>query len=234
MKITTNSTIFRAFALCVALALSPLPAFSAAYDDMMAAVKLKDYGTVDELLAKGMDPDSVDAQGNTLLMQAAREGDAQMVATILKWKPRLEAVNANGETALAIAAWQGTLPVAEKLLAAGASFEAGWPPLVYAAFNGHAEVVRFLLEHGAPVNLPSDSGLTALMAAARGGHEDVVRLLVDKGAQINLVSQNDETALDLAEKNRNTDIADFLRGRGGLEGKTLKNRAIGTAADSGS
>ena len=61
-------------------------------------------------------------------------------------------------------------------------------PLQAAAFSGHTEAVRLLLDHGADVdhlNLTNGFG-NALQAAAARGHEDVVNMLLDHGANANL------------------------------------------------
>jgi ankyrin repeat protein len=54
--------------------------------------------------------------------------------------------------------------------------------LHYACLNGHAEAVRWLLQHGAEVNQVNEIGKTPLMFAAEGGHDQVVRVLLEHGA----------------------------------------------------
>ncbi|KAJ6559966.1 ankyrin repeat-containing domain protein, partial [Mycena capillaripes] len=61
----------------------------------------------------------------------------------------------------------------------------GWTPLHFAATNGHTQIVRFLVERHANVNLPEKGELTPVHIAARDGHADIVRLLVDHRADVN-------------------------------------------------
>jgi ankyrin repeat protein len=56
------------------------------------------------------------------------------------------------------------------------------PVLVRAAGEGHARIVKLLLENGADHALLDDAGCTALLRAAQLGHEDCVRLLIDAHA----------------------------------------------------
>jgi ankyrin repeat protein len=115
------------------------------------------------------------------------------------------------------------LAIVEKLVAAGAHVNTpDWTPLIYAAFNGHAPVVQFLLKARADVNAASDNGTTALMAASRGGFTEVVDLLLRAGADPNRTNENGETAVDVALHFKQTDVAAKVRKAGGRSGKSVK------------
>ena len=58
----------------------------------------------------------------------------------------------------------------------------GWTPLLFAANNGHLDVVGLLLEAGASVGARAERGVTALKVAREGGFEEVVELLQGHGA----------------------------------------------------
>ena len=59
-------------------------------------------------------------------------------------------------------------------------------PLWIASTNGHFEIVRLLLAHGADKEKVGTWGAkhkhTPLIAASENGHLDIVRLLVEQGA----------------------------------------------------
>lgn len=55
-------------------------------------------------------------------------------------------------------------------------------PLMRASQAGQADVVRFLLEHGANPNAQTKEGGTALSVAAAAGHAEIVGMLLDQGA----------------------------------------------------
>src|SRR5882757_5852527 len=66
-------TAFTCAALATLSALIPASAQAAPIDSLIKSVKFDDIDGVNKLLAKGMDPNSVDDQGIPLLVLAARE-----------------------------------------------------------------------------------------------------------------------------------------------------------------
>ena len=198
-----------ALLLCMQLA---LPASAASLDDLLNAAKLGDAREVVELVARGMDPNSSDPSGNTLLILAAREEQPTVVAELIKQRGvKLDARNAAGDSALMLAALRGYTGIAEQLLKAGAPFEhGGWNPMLYAAFEGRSAIVDLLLAKGASPDALAPNGSSALMFAARNGHEEVVTRLLKAGANLDLKNDQGETAESWALKYRNTDISELI------------------------
>ncbi|MGZ5140595.1 MAG: ankyrin repeat domain-containing protein, partial [Burkholderiales bacterium] len=165
-------------AVLVCLSTSTLAAAST-YDDMLHAIEIDDQRTVAGLLKRGVDVDSVNPKGESLLMLAVRSGKPSVVKTILAAKPKINARNAYGETALMLAAISGRTELVRILLESGAEVNhSGWTPLMYAATNNHVDIARLLLTRGAQVNATAQNGTSALMMAARGGHLPMVLLLL--------------------------------------------------------
>lgn len=204
------------------LALLPVLAGAGVYEDMLTALKSDDTGAAIALLNRGVDVNTVDIDGNTLVMLAVRENNQALLEQLILRRARLNVRNRNGDTALRMAAFTGKLPFVQRLVEAGAEVNMyGWSPLSYAAFNGHAEAVTYLLKRGAEINAPTENGSTALLFAARNGHREIVEILLKNEADPNIANENDETALDWAEKTNNADIAQRLRDAGGHSGKTV-------------
>ncbi|XP_021728452.1 protein arginine N-methyltransferase 2-like [Chenopodium quinoa] len=63
----------------------------------------------------------------------------------------------------------------------------GLTPLMHAAKLGHSEVVRKLLEAGAPWNALSPSSLSAGDFAMQNGHQDAFDILLNSGVQAELI-----------------------------------------------
>lgn len=206
-----------AFGLCLALTAGLALAQGSSYEDSLSSARLGDTRQLAALLARGIDPDTVDAQGNSLLILAAREGHTDTVASLLQYRAKLGWRNLAGDSALMLAVLKGHEAVVDLLLEAGAPVEHdGWAPLHYAAFEGRLAILDKLLARGAKIDALTPNRATALMLAARNGHIDTVRRLLRAGADTALKNDRGLTAAEWARTQGNTDIADLIEqaGRG--------------------
>ncbi|AZP13630.1 ankyrin repeat domain-containing protein [Undibacterium parvum] len=202
--------------LCVLVAGLSGSAHAAAYDDFLFAVKFNDVRTVQNLLAKGMDANTLEAErGETVLMIALREKSMKVVELLLKHPEiKLEARAHNGDTALMLASYLGNRAAVTQLLDAGAEVnQPGWAALHYAAINGDLKIIALLLEHAAYIDAISPNKTTPLMMAVRSGKLAAVQLLLDEGADIGLINSMNLSALDFAIQLEQKEIASELRAR---------------------
>lgn len=176
------------------------PASAGSYEDFFVAIGRNDDRAVAELLARGFDPNSRDEKGQTGLILALRDDSARVAEAL--WKsPQLDvnALNADGESALMMAALRGQQSWAERLLARGAApHKEGWAPIHYAASGPESKIVALLLARGAPLEARSPTGNTPLMMAARYGAEASVDLLLARGASAAATNLRNMDALDMA------------------------------------
>jgi len=198
------------------LALPPTaPRAQALYDAFVEAVAADRSDQVRALLARGIDPNTVDPRGDPVLLVAARAGWQPTVDVLLAAGAKVDARNAFGDRAIMVAALGGHLAIVKTLLRRGAALDTpGWTPLIYAATNGQTEVARYLLDVGANINAAAPNGTTALMMAVRGGHGATVDLLLARGADVNQRNQNGATALGWATRGGFEAIGQALRARG--------------------
>lgn len=88
----------------------------------------------------------------------------------------------------------------------------GWTPLHLAAFFGHAELAKELLNRGVNVDVRSSNGMrnTPLHAAVAGRQIELMRLLLENGADANAKQEGGWTALHAAAQNGDREMAELL------------------------
>lgn len=172
------------------------------YEDFFTAIKRDHRNTVEELLGRGFDPNTLDERGQPGLILALRlESFTVADALIDSAGLKLEAANPAGETALMLASLRGQPKLVERLLKRGAAVnKPGWSALHYAASAPDEAALRLLLERGAAVDARSPNGTTPLMMAAQYGPSESVNLLITRGADVNLRNDLELTAADFARR----------------------------------
>ena len=96
-------------------------------------------------------------------------------------------------------------------------------PLHLASKWGHAEVARFLIEHGADTMAKDTHKWTPLHHAVAKENEDISRLLLNHGANVKARDWARRTPLHLAVRNRREDIARLLLNHGAATTAKDKN-----------
>lgn len=183
------------------------------YEDFFKAVKLDHVQTVQTLLQRGFDPNTVNPEGIPALMLAVREPSLQVAELLATWpQTRTEVRNASDESPLMLAALKGFLPLVKKLVANDADVnKPGWTPLHYAATGGHVPVVQFLLDESAYIDAESPNGTTPLMMAAMYGSPEAVKVLIQSGADLTLKNQQGLSALDFAIRGQRANARELIQ-----------------------
>ncbi|WP_353279273.1 ankyrin repeat domain-containing protein [Wolbachia endosymbiont (group A) of Cydia amplana] len=106
-------------------------------------------------------------------------------------------------------------------------------PLHLAAGNGKLDIVKYLINKGASIDVRDCFYQTPLYWAAKSGELDMVKYLVNKGASVDIEDSYGWTALYWAVENENFYIAEYLIKEKGIDvsarysnGKTMLHEAI--------
>ena len=183
-----------------------------AYEDFFKAVQFDNVRTVQALLQRGFDPNTVNPEGVPALMLAVREPSLKVAELLASWpKIKTELRNEKDESVLMLAALKGHFSLVQKLVEHDADVnKPGWTPLHYAASAGHVKIVEYLLEQSAYIDAESPNGTTPLMMAAQYGSGAAVKLLLDEGAQPMQTNEQGLTALDFALRASRPDAIELL------------------------
>jgi len=172
-----------------------------------------------------------DASGATPLFfvsaSVEHPNSTTIVNILIDHGAQLEIPDNKGWTALYMAVRDSNLTVINALLMAGARAavvapSTGDTPLHIAAqlpVPQRLEIVRILIDHGAPLEVRNNNGLTPVAIAVAHGHLDIVMGLVQRGAHINMMVQG-QTLVALARASGYREIANFLAERGAYNYKS--------------
>jgi hypothetical protein len=157
---------------------------------------LRDGRTNDirKLLDAGMAVDVRNADGETLLMRTATQGNLPIAKLLIARGANVNAVTPinkegnGGLTAMHSAMRVDAVDVVEALYKAGADPNAisnqVWTPMHYAAYRGATKSIRYLHQRGVPIDKPFNGGRgsTPMMVAVQEDRLDTIRLLLELGA----------------------------------------------------
>ena len=184
--------------------------------DFAKAAKFNDVKEVKLLLSQGINPNTVDSNGNPMLVLAIRDRSYAVIEVLLSAKGMdVDLSDKNGETPLMMASINGDLPLVQTLVLKNRAQldHISWTPLHYACAKGHLDVAQFLLANGAIVDSLSLGGTTPLMMAVQSGNEYLVKLLLDKGSNLQLRNEAGFSAIDIADIYNKPVISEGLRSR---------------------
>ncbi|MDO4238286.1 ankyrin repeat domain-containing protein [Pseudomonas sp.] len=135
------------------------------------------------------------------VFDVARKGDAAMLAALLAKGLPANFRNHNGDTLLMLA-----------------------------AYHGHAEAVKVLLEFKADPLIANDKNQLPIAGAAFKGHLAVVKALIEGGTPVEAASSDGRTALMMAAMFNRVEMLDYLLGQGANPKATDAQGATALAA----
>ena len=178
------------------------------YRGLHAAAARGDVAAIGELLAGGANPETRDDNGRTPLHVAAFASHDVAVRALVEGGADPNALDNQRYDIVTIAGVADDSAIVRLALSLGADPGAVTSPydgtaLIAAAHLGHVEVVRALIDAGAPLNHVNNLGWTALIEAVilgDGGpdHVAVAKALVEAGASREIADRSGITPLDHA------------------------------------
>jgi len=151
------------------------------------------------------------------IFEATASGNAQRVLQILQHDPAsAKSWSADGFTALHFAAFFNRAEIARDLIRHGADVAAVAKnpmkvmPLHSGAAAHSGEIVRLLVENGAPPNVRQEGGWAPLHEAAQIGDKEMVKVLLEYGADPQVRSDNGKTPREMAQAKGHDEIVKLL------------------------
>ena len=188
----------------------PSSAEKAAYKGLFAAAAAGNTAAVRSELAGQPKPDQRDAYGRTPLHVAAYGRHRDAMRMLVKAGADPNALEQDRYDIVTIAAVANDVPTLKLALELGASAKNvtsryDGTALIAAAHLGHVDIVRVLIQAGAPLDHVNNLGWTALIESivlGDGGprHTETLRALIAAGANVNIADRDGRTPLALARR----------------------------------
>jgi uncharacterized protein len=181
--------------------------------DIFEAIAAGDVERVQELLAVDASLVSArDEQGLSAVTQAKYQGHGDIVEALLAADPELDMFEAS-----AVGRTEQVQRLVEREPDLISDFSPdGFTPLHLAAFFGHVEIARLLIDGRADVEAVARNPMRVrpLHSAAAAGQLEIARLLVEAGADVNERQERGFTPLHAAAQNGDVELTRLLLERG--------------------
>lgn len=215
---------------------------------LMLASQRNDLLSVKKILAKKVNINQEDENGNTALCYASGNDadDTELLKLLITAGAKVNIKNGYGRNALIEAVSSKSLNKVKFLLKNGALINrrsegfGGVSPISVAAFDVNLEMVQLLIDNGADVSITDSTGDTVLLKAILSEKSyDIIKLLIKNGADVNKANNDKGTPLMKAAQYNLPEIVKLLLDSGAKNegrdffGKTALNYAEETAERTG-
>lgn len=182
------------------------------------------------LIDKGADINLVNKNKISPIHRAINIESLSLIKYLVKKGVNLDVKNNNGLNILSIVSSFNNLPMIKFLFRQHQINEQSdlkFTALHFATFKGNFSVSKFLIEHGADLNIPDNKGRTPIFHTVSEGHYQIVDYLISNGADINIKDCEQNTLLRLACSRGYVNIIELLISKGmdvneiDYEGNTL-------------
>lgn len=182
--------------------------------------KSEDSDSLSQVLPHLPNLDEPDEQGFPWIVQAARDGNEEIIQRLLISGANIEALHATTQRhALSEASMQGHHKIVDLLIDEGCPLEhfdtEGYTALHHACQRGHLAVVKSLITGKAPIDAPGPQGQTALHLAMQvPPKQSVVMYLIQHNANVNARDDTFRTPLHIGASQGNLAMCSHLLSEG--------------------
>ena len=150
-----------------------------------------------------------------VLLLAVDKRLENLTVRLIGLDPQLASLDDSGRSVLWHCADQGLTRAVDALIDSGAfhldrADSAGYTPLAQAAYRGHFDTARVLIQRGASTAALTRQNNSLLMLASQSGNTRLVAELLARGALLNQQNDSGETALMIAAARGNQQTVELL------------------------
>lgn len=208
-------------AVILAVSVFVMPQVYANEVKLIAAARSGNLVKVQELISGGLDPETCDSTGRTIVMIAAQSGKFKVVDYLLDLDVDSNRKDKKGYTLMHILAAsksRDALPVIGKAIEQHGSINYvmgnGDTPLSIAIKNGNTEMVQLFLEKGDCTPDSTVYRMPIALYAYSMKRVPVMKLIIEKGAKLETTSDKGYTLLNYAVKNNDLATVQYLASKG--------------------
>ena len=165
------------------------------------------------LVKHGINIDSQDKDGMTMLIKAASIHNLELVKYLFKSGADLDCKNNFGFTALSYPITFGNEQLAEYLIIAGADLNTknnfGYTPLM-TAISINAELLSKELAQEENTSIIKKVTLHSFIQKVPKTHNNIIKLLLENGAEVNIKNEEGESPYSMALKGNNKEAMKLL------------------------
>ena len=193
------------------------------YTGLHKAAHTSDLNELKQLIASGKNLEARDANGRTPLHVAVFASNDEAVRLLAEAGSDLNAFDDDRFDIVTVAAIENDIVLLDLALSLGASpanvtSRYDGTALIWSAHLGHHQVVKLLIDAGAPLDHVNNLGWTALLEAVvlgDGGrdHVMIVRHLLEAGADKSIPDRQGISPLEHARSRGYLEIADLIGGK---------------------
>ena len=190
-----------------------------------------DLDSVREQLTAGLDVNSIDEKGISLLHKAVIIGNIDLVKLLVEngadLDIELKRVNSNHMrlTPILYAVIQNKKNIVSYLINQGVDVDkklnSNTTILHHASAHNHVDLVQLIISKDADINSCDTNGMSPLHYASNIGNKKIIEILIEAGANVN-AKEGKHTPLDLVLDKSLFEITALLRKHGGKTAEELK------------